>query len=103
MLLEPYLPYIFILNMLLALMDAAIGYHFAPILVRTGPSDEQSLEAAAKTVRAMLALVVALYSFFSCLAYYRQKPLLLLIVTAVIVADIAAQLFISRKIINRGR
>lgn len=103
MLLEHALTYIFILNLLLALIDAAIGYHFAPILVRTGPADEESLETAAKTVRAMLALVVALYSFFSCLAYYRQKPLLLGVVTAVIVADIAAQLFIGRKMKNRGR
>lgn len=60
------------------------------------------MESAAKTIRTMLALVVALYSFFSCLAYFRQKPLLLLIVTAVIVADIVAQIIVSRKMKNRA-
>lgn len=103
MLLEACLPYIFILNIVLALVDAAIGYHCAPILVRADATHNESLEKAARTIRAMLALVVALYSFFSCFAYYRQKPLLLLVVTGIIMADIIAQLFITNKMKNRWK
>lgn len=103
MAIDPYLPHIFAFNILLTIIDATIGYHAAPILVRAAAVNEEALESAAKTIRTMLALVVALYSFFSCLAFYRQKPLLLLIVTAVIVADIVAQIIVSRKMKNRGR
>jgi hypothetical protein len=104
MALDPYLPHILALNILLTIVDAAVGYHAAPVLVRgTGGADEESLTAAAKRIRAMLTLVVALYSFFSCLAYYRQKPLLLLVVTAVIIADIIAQMVIGMKMRRRER
>lgn len=102
MLLKQYLPYILAGNVVLTLLDAAIGYHVAPILVRATATDPDSREQAARTVRAMLALVVALYSFFSCLAYFRQKPVLLLVVTAVIVADIVTQLFLCRKLMNQN-
>jgi hypothetical protein len=49
-------------------------------------------------VRKLLAGVVALYMFFNCLAYFNDKPLLLLIVTSVIVLDIVCQLMVSRKL-----
>ncbi|WP_243370313.1 hypothetical protein [Geotalea sp. SG265] len=103
MAIDAYLPYILALNILLTILDATIGYHAAPSLVRTGAADEESRAAAAKTIRSMLALVVALYSFFSCLAFSRQNLPLLLILTAVIVVDMVAQVILLRKMKNRSR
>lgn len=98
---DAYLPYIFISNIMLTFIDATLGYHAAPTLARLGASDEAGAEWATRGVRKLLAAVVALYMYFNCLAFFDQKPLLLLIVTGVIVVDIVAQLMVSGKIRSR--
>ena len=94
---DAYLPYIFISNIFLIFIDASIGYHAAPTLVRLREADEEDKDWAIRGVRKLLAGVVALYMFFNCLVYFDQKPLLLLMVTAVIVFDIVAQLLVCGK------
>ena len=94
---DPFLPYIFILNVFLTLVDATIGYHAAPLLVRLGATNDEDAGQAVRGVRKLLTVVVALYMFFSCLAFFRGQPVFLLVVTTVIVVDIVAQLAISRK------
>jgi len=100
---DAYLPYIFISNIFLTFIDATIGYCAAPTLARLGASDEDGVEWAVQGVRKLLAGVVALYMFFNCLAYFNEKPLLLVIVTSVIVLDIVCQLVVNHKLRQRQK
>lgn len=93
-----YLPYIFVSNIFLTFIDATIGYYAAPALARIGARDEEGIEWAVQGVRKLLAGVVALYMFFNCLAYFNEKPLLLIIVTSVVILDIVCQLMVNRKL-----
>lgn len=95
---DSYLTLFFALNLCLTIIDAAVGYHAAPVLIRVGAADS---EISVDGVRSMLGLVVGLYSFFSCLAFFNHRPGMLLVVSAVIIADIAAQLAIYRKLKSR--
>jgi uncharacterized sodium:solute symporter family permease YidK len=97
----PFLPYLFAFNVFLTLVDAAIGYHAAPVLVRLGAANDEDAGQAVRWVRKLLTGVVALYMFFSCLAFFRGQPTFLLVVTAVIIIDIVTQLVISRKMRTR--
>ena len=94
---DAYLLHIFSANFLLIFIDASIGYHAAPTLVRLREADEADKDWAIRGMRKLLAAVVALYMFFNCLVYFDRKPLLLLVVTGVIVFDIAAQLLLCGK------
>lgn len=98
---EPYLPMLFIGNIVLTFIDATVGYHAAPVLALLGGNDEEDTERTVRGVRKLLAAVVALYMFFNCFAFYNQKPLLLLVVTGVIVLDILAQALIGGKMSKR--
>lgn len=98
---EPYLPFLFIGNIVLTFIDAAIGYHVAPTLALFGGGDEADAERTVRGVRKLLAGVVALYMFFNCLAFYNHRPLLLLAVTGVIVLDILAQTMVRGKMSKR--
>ena len=89
---------LFLLNILLVLIDASLGYHLAPRLLRTPDPDEPELqESAVRAVRGLLTFLVALYMFFNCLGYFRGNSGLLLIVTAIIVLDLAGQLYLKRR------
>lgn len=89
---------LFILNILLTLLDASLGYHVAPRLMTLLPPDEpEAQETAVRSSRRMLSLVVVLYSFFNCLAYYRGDLTLMVIVTVLILADLAGQLYLGRR------
>jgi hypothetical protein len=92
---------IFFCNIFLVFIDATIGYYAAPMLARLGTRDEAGIEWAVQGVRKLLVGVVALYMFFNCLAFFNEKPLLLLIVTSVVVLDIVCQLAVSRKLRER--
>lgn len=100
---DAYLLHIFISNIFLTMIDTTIGYYSAPALARLGQNDEAETEWAIRGVRKLLAGVVAIYMFFNCLAYFGQKPLLILIVTSVILLDIVAQLVVGRKIRNQQK
>ena len=52
---------------------------------------------------ALLAVAVAVYMFFNCLAYNRQNAVFLLIVTGIILVDIIGQFSVCRKMRNNIR
>lgn len=88
----------FVLNTLLVLLDASLGYHLAPRLLRMADPDEpEQLETAVRAVRSMLTLLVTLYMFFNCLAYFRGNSVLLLVVTTLVVFDLGGQLYLRRR------
>ncbi|MBC7963133.1 MAG: hypothetical protein H7Y05_09335 [Steroidobacteraceae bacterium] len=94
---------LFVLNILLVLLDASLGYHLAPRLLRSTDPDEPELqESAVRTVRGLLTVLVVLYMFFNCLGYFRGNGLLLLIVTAVIVFDLGGQLYLRQRSGRKG-
>jgi hypothetical protein len=95
---ENYLPAIFILNFALVLCDASIGFFIVPHLIRRETLDEEGARKAARSTPALLAVAVAVYMFFNCLAYNRQNAAFLLIVTGIILVDIIGQSLVCRKI-----
>ena len=92
-----YLPYIFAANFLLVIIDASIGYHVAPRVIRSFQKDTVS-GSTVGGLRMLLVGVVALYMFFTCLAFFGGNTLFLLIVTGIILLDIASQLFLNWKL-----
>jgi|MudIll2142460700_1097286.scaffolds.fasta_scaffold1602392_1 Na+-driven multidrug efflux pump len=94
----PYLLPLFIVNLILILADATIGWHVAPALLRRLSPDDETAEQSARGMRALLGGVVALYMFFNCLGYFRQSGVTLLVVTLIVVADMVAQLVVRRKV-----
>jgi hypothetical protein len=97
---ERYILHIFIVNWVLVIADAVLGYHVAPLL--TGMRDGAS-ETGGQLIRRLLPAVVALYMFFNCLAYFRENLLLLLLVSGIVFVDIAFQLVVRWKIGRSAR
>jgi hypothetical protein len=95
---EPYIPYIFVLNIALVLCDVSLGYHMAPLLGRTWGEDEEEAERTTRRMRKLLSVVVAMYTLFDCIAYSMKSPVLILIVTAIIMLDMVGQFFLRRKL-----
>ncbi|BDV44500.1 hypothetical protein GURASL_34230 [Geotalea uraniireducens] len=101
---ENYLLLVFVLNILLILGDASLGYHVVPALLgkHAAAVEDEEPDAAAATAlaaqrtRPLLAGVVALYMFFTCLGYFRHSAVAMLVVTGVVVLDIAVQLVLRR-------
>jgi hypothetical protein len=95
---EPFVPYIFVMNIVLVLCDVSLGYHLAPLLGRSWAEDEEGAERTTRRMRKLLSTVVALYTLFNCIAYSRKSPVLLLIVTAVVLLDMVGQIIFRRKL-----
>ena len=93
---EQYHLPIFILNTLLVLADAALGYHFAPRLL-AGMGEQESVEAGVRTTHRLLPVVVALYMLFNCLGYFQGRTVYLLSVCSLILLDMTLQLLLCRK------
>lgn len=93
---------LFIANLVLTLVDAAVGYRMAPMLMRRFVPDAESAELSARSMRTMLAGVVALYMFFNCLGYFRGNAVILVVVTVVILVDMVAQLVLGRTLRRDG-
>ena len=94
----------FILNILLILLDATVGYHLAPRLLRmAGAGDIEIRETALRKVRQALTGLVTLYMFFNCLGYFGGHSTLLMIVTGMIVIDIGVQLYLSHRFGHDGK
>lgn len=94
---------LFVLNILLVLIDASLGYHLAPRLLRNSDPDEPELkESAVRTVRGMLTFLVALYMFFNCLGFFNDNRDLMLIVTAMIVFDLGGQVYLRHRSDRKG-
>lgn len=94
---------VFVLNTLLVLLDATVGYHLAPRLLRmTGADEAEAQEAALRKVRRMLSGLVALYMFFNCLGYFGGNSTLMMIVAGMIAIDLGLQLYLNRRSGNDG-
>jgi len=93
---EQYHLPIFIFNTLLVLADTALGYHLAPRLL-AGMDAPEAVESGVRTTRGLLPVVVALYMFFNCLGYFQGRTTWLLAVSALLLVDIALQLWLRRK------
>ncbi|WP_306536277.1 MATE family efflux transporter [Geobacter sp.] len=99
---DHYLLPLFIVNIVIILADAAIGYHVAPALMRRFTPDPETADLSVRGMRTMLGGVVALYMFFNCLGYFRHNGIMLMAVTAIVVVDMGAQLVVKRKV-GKGR
>ncbi|MGB4598602.1 MAG: hypothetical protein WBI04_01340 [Trichlorobacter sp.] len=103
MTLETTLLLTFLINFALVLLDASLGYHLAPHLLRLSPRDEdRDSEVFVRGIRRMLTGVVMLYMFFNCLAYFRQDNALMAVVTVLIVLDLGGQLYVRYRARHRG-
>lgn len=101
--LETMLLAAFSLNIVLILLDASLGYHLAPHLLRLTPQSEDSDPAAVvRNIRRLLTGVVTLYMFFNCLAYFRQDTTLMAVVTVLIVLDLGGQLYVRYRARRQG-
>lgn len=99
---DKFLLPLFVINLLLTITDAAVGYHAAPALMRHFTPDEVTAEHSTAGMRGMLGLVVALYMFFNCYGYYRGSGVMLLVVAGVILADMVAQIVLRRRVGQRS-
>lgn len=93
---EEYHLAFFILNIVLVLVDAALGYHFAPQLV-AGMVEPESIESNVRATRRILPFIVALYMFFNCIGYFQNRSAYLYTVTGLVLVDIALQFALRRK------
>jgi hypothetical protein len=85
----------------LAICDASVGYHLAPLLGCRGAEDDEDSEKTTRGMRKLLSAIVALYAFLDCLAYFRGSRVFILIVTIIIVLDMAGQLIVMKKLRKR--
>ncbi|AJE04782.1 hypothetical protein GPICK_02165 [Geobacter pickeringii] len=90
--------FLFLANLFLILVDASIGYHVAPALMRRFAPDPDTVELSVRGMRTMLGAVVALYMFFNCLGYFRYSMLTLAVVGGVVLIDMAAQLVVRHRL-----
>lgn len=95
---EKILLAMFVGNTILIILDASLGYHVAPNLMRLAPGEgEGTTESSVKSIRRMLAGVVTLYMFFNCLAYFRQETTLMMIVSTLILVDLGGQIYMKYR------
>ena len=92
----------FILNSLLIIGDASLGYFVLPMIFP--PKHDEQIEAgtsgdaaAIAGLRRMLTVLVLLYMLVNCYAYFREYTILLYIVTALVVLDIIIQLVLRQR------
>ena len=87
---------LFLLNTLLIIVDASLGYHLAPRLLK-GLCDPETAEQGLRPTRAMLSAVVALSMFFNCRGYFLSEPFWLLAVLVLVLADMLLQNWLVRR------
>jgi hypothetical protein len=92
---------LFVVNLLLTLMDASVGYHLAPVLVRMRLDEEGEPMVQPRTLRSFLGVVVALFTFVNCSGYYRGSMILLQVLAVAILLDMAIMLLLWRRIAGR--
>lgn len=88
---------VFILNWLLIIGDASLGYFVAPLLLRLKPGDPSVDGTAVGGMRRLLTAMVALYMLVNCYAFFRQYSTLLYIVTTLVALDIIVQLVVRQR------
>jgi hypothetical protein len=97
----------FILNWLLIIGDASLGYFVLPLLLR--PDSEKSAgdgvagdKMAVGGMRRLLTAMVLLYMLVNCYAFFRQYATLLYVVTALVLLDIIVQLVVRQRRVRQG-
>ena len=93
---EQYHLQLFVFNTLMVLVDASLGYHFAPRLL-AGMGEPEAVEAGVRITRGLLPAIVALYMFFNCTGYFQGRSSYLFAVTGLIVTDMGLQLYLRRR------
>lgn len=90
-----FLP-LFILNIFMVMVDAALGYFSAPqLLAKAG--EPEIVATGIRSARRMLPAVVALYMFFNCLGYFQGRSGILFSVTGLVCIDLALQLYLRNR------
>lgn len=90
-----FLP-VFILNIFLVMLDAALGYLSAPqLLAKAG--EPEIAAVGIRNARRLLPAVVALYMFFNCLGYFQGRSGILFSVTGLVCIDLALQLYLRSR------
>jgi hypothetical protein len=87
---------LFILNTLLIIADASLGYLLAPRLLKS-LCDPETAEQGLRPTRTMLSVVVLLSMFFNCRGYFLSEPFWLLAVLVLVVADMLLQNWLVRR------
>jgi hypothetical protein len=95
---ENYLLPVFIVNIFLVLSDASLGHFIVPYLIRRTVGDDDEARRASRSTPLLLAVAVAVYMFFNCLAYSRQSLLLLLVLAGFILIDVVGQILVCCRI-----
>ncbi len=93
---EPLMLPLFILNCILIIADASLGYLLAPRLLR-GVGDPEQISQAIRPTRTLLSIVVALYMFFNCRGYFLSEPAWLVAVLVLVLADMLLQNWLARR------
>lgn len=89
---------LFLLNFLLVLLDASLGYLTIPRLLSSlALDDPETAESGVRSTRRLLPVIVALYMFFNCLGFFQQRTAYLVAVTGLLLADLALQMLLRRK------
>jgi hypothetical protein len=91
---------IFVVNIVLVLCDASLGFFIVPHLLRREVRGGDKDGRVGRSAPILLAVAVAVYMFFNCLAYNLQSMIFLLVVTGLILADLTGQFVVYRKIRN---
>ena len=93
---------LFILNWLLIIGDASLGYFVLPLLLRPKLIDPPGDGTAVGGMRRLLTVMVLLYMLVNCYAYSRQHSTLLYIVTAFVALDIIVQLVVRQRRVGQN-
>jgi hypothetical protein len=88
----------FILNWLLIIGDASVGYFVLPILLRPDPSGDSFGDGTTVSgMRRLLTVMVILYMLVNCYAFFQQNSTLLYIVTVLVALDVIVQLVVRQR------
>ena len=88
---------LFILNWLLIIGDASLGYFMLPTLLPPKPGAPSGGGSAVGGMRRLLTVMVMLYMLVNCYAFSRQNSTLLYIVMVLVALDIIVQLVVRQR------
>lgn len=92
---------LFVVNLLLTIGDASLGYYLAPVLVSMRLDEEGHPFVQPQSLRRFLGVVVGLFTFLNCIGYYGDNRMLLLVLMLAILLDMVIMMFLCRQIRKR--
>ena len=92
----------FILNWLLIIGDASLGYFVLPLLLRSNPDETAVDITAVGRMRRLLTAMVMLYMLVNCYAFFRQYSTLLYVVTVLVALDVIVQFVVRQRRARKG-